>query len=375
MDREVADDGRVVSRVIESSIRVGALLLLAVWCYRIVEPFLTPIFWGAIIAVAGFPAYQWLERRLGGHRWPAAVLFTGLALLLLILPTLMLSSTLLDGVRSISRELQQGQLAIPPPPPSVAAWPFVGESIHQFWSQASNNLKDALATIAPQLQAAGAWLLKAAAGAGLGVLQFTVSILIAGVLLAHGARVNNTVRHVLVRLAGDLGREFADLAGNTVRSVAQGVLGVALIQALAAGIGFLAADVPGAGLWALVCLILSVIQLGVGLVMIPVAVYVFATADTLTAILFLVWAVFITLLDNILKPILLGRGVNVPMVVIFMGAIGGFLSSGIIGLFVGAVVLVLGYTLFLVWLNRGGGGQGRVEAGDTAPPGAPPTST
>jgi predicted PurR-regulated permease PerM len=132
--------------------------------------------------------------------------------------------------------------------------------------------------------------------------------------------------------------------------VTRGILGVAVIQAILAGLGFLAAGVPAAGLWALIALILSVVQLGVFPVLIPVLIYLFFTADLLTTLLFLGWAVFVGSIDNVLKPILLGRGVAVPMWVVFIGAIGGLLSMGIIGLFIGPVVLVLGYTLFLAWL-------------------------
>jgi predicted PurR-regulated permease PerM len=335
----------------EATIRVGLVALLAVWCFQIVQPFFIPIVWGIIIAIASFPIFRWIERRMAGRRALASIAFTLLALVLLITPTLMLSGTLVNGARTLSQSLQDGSLRVPPPPQSVAAWPVVGENLHEVWTQASENLGDTLEAMGPELKALGSWVLSAAAGAGLGILQFIVAILIAGVLLFHAGGGQETARRIAVRLAGERGGEFADLAGVTVRSVARGILGVAFIQALLAGLGLLAAGVPGAGLWAVVCLILSVIQLGVGLVMIPAVIYVFSVADTLTAVLFLIWAVFVTLLDNILKPILLGRGVQVPMVVIFIGAIGGFITSGIIGLFIGAVVLVLGYKLFMAWLG------------------------
>ncbi len=146
--------------------------------------------------------------------------------------------------------------------------------------------------------------------------------------------------------------EFVGVAEQTVRSVASGILGVALIQALLAGLGFLVAGVPAAGLLTLICLVFGVIQLGVVIVLIPVVIYLFSTADTVTAVGFLIWAALVAPVDNVLKPILLGRGVDVPMLVIFVGAIGGFLNAGIIGLFIGAVVLALGYKLFLAWLAR-----------------------
>ena len=134
-------------------------------------------------------------------------------------------------------------------------------------------------------------------------------------------------------------------------SVSNGILGVALIQSILAGLGFMVAGVPAAGLWALLCLILSIAQIGLFPIVIPIIIYLFYTADTFTAVAFLIWSISVGLLDSILKPILLGRGVKTPMAVIFIGAIGGLLSSGVIGLFIGAVILALGYDLFLLWLS------------------------
>jgi len=201
------------------------------------------------------------------------------------------------------------------------------------------------------LKAFGKWLLSGAAGVGLGILQFIAAIIIAGVLLAYTDTGTRTARTLSHRLAGERGGEYIDLAETIVRSVARGILGVALIQSLLAGIGFMAVSIPGAGLWTLIALFLSVIQIGVLPVTVPIVIYVFATADITVAIIFLIWSIFISTIDNVLKPILLGRGVKVPMVVISTGSIGGFISSGIIGLFTGAVILTLGYTLFLAWLN------------------------
>ena len=206
--------------------------------------------------------------------------------------------------------------------------------------------------IAPQLKGLGSWLLSTAAGAGFGVIQFVAAIIIAGFLLAKADGGARAAFAIATRLAGDRGPELARLAEATVRSVTRGILGVALIQALLAGLGIMMVGIPVAGLWALLCLVLSVIQIGVGPILLPMVIYVFFTADTLTAVVFLVWSIVVGVLDNILKPILLGRGLEVPMAVIFVGAIGGFLASGIIGLFVGSVVLVLGYKLFLAWLDE-----------------------
>ena len=156
----------------------------------------------------------------------------------------------------------------------------------------------------------------------------------------------------MARLAGGYGQRFVELSESTIRSVATGIVGVALIQSTLAGVGLAVAGIPAAGLWALVALFLCIVQLGPGLVLLPAVIYVFSTATKPVAAVFLVWCLFVSLLDNFLKPLLLGRGVDAPILVIFVGAIGGFLSMGIIGLFVGSVVLVLFYTLLKSWVNE-----------------------
>jgi predicted PurR-regulated permease PerM len=348
----MADDKVFLKNAIDLTIRIGLLLVLASWCFDIVRPFMIPIAWGVIIAVAVFPRYSSLLGALGGRRVTAATLMTVLGLLLLIAPAAMLSATLVDGARWLSKNLQSGTLQIPPPSDAVLGWPLVGEWLHQFWALAAENLTGALTTLAPQFKAAAAWLLPAAAGAGVGILEFLIAIIIAGFLLATAEDGSKAAKAIARRISGDRGLEFANLAEATVRSVTSGILGVALIQALLAGVGFLAVGLPGAGLWALLCLILSTIQIGVVPIVLPAVIYVFSTADTVTAVLFLIWSIGVGLIDNILKPMLLGRGVQVPTAVIFVGAIGGFISWGIIGLFVGSVVLVLSYKLVLAWMHE-----------------------
>ena len=348
---ESSGDKAFLTRALEVTIRIGVVLLLAALCFQIVRPFLIPVLWGIIIAVAVFPAYQWLELALNGRPRLAALCISVVLLVILLIPTVMLADTLVDAVRVLAGKLQTGTLEVPPPPASVVTWPLIGEPLDAFWRAASVNLAVALKPVTPQLKALGTWLLAGAAQAGLGILQFLVAIIISGMLLAYTQLVAPTVRTLGHRLAGDQGADYIDVAEATVRSVARGILGVAIIQSLLAGLGFLFAGIPGAGLWAFIALFLSVIQIGVIPVTLPMVIYVFATADTVTAVLFLVWSIFVSTIDNLLKPVLLGRGVKVPMLVIFTGSIGGFIGMGIIGLFTGAVVLALGYKLFLAWLE------------------------
>jgi predicted PurR-regulated permease PerM len=344
------DDKAYLNRALETSIRLGLVALLAVWCFRIVEPFIIPLVWGLIIAVASYPGFVRLRGLLGGQRVLAGVAFVLIALVVLVVPAALLGGTIAHGAGSLVEGFDQGTIRIPAPPAGVADWPLVGEPIHGFWAAAAQNLESALLEVAPQVRATISWVLSMAAGLGLGLLQFIFAIVIAGVFLVQDQAGRRATCAIARRLAGERGVQFAELAEATVRSVTRGILGVALIQSLLAGLGFLVVGVPAAGLWALLCLLLSVVQIGIFPVTIPILIYVFSKVEPMTFILFLVWSIFVGTLDNILKPILLGRGVAVPMAVIFVGAIGGFITSGIIGLFVGSVVLVLGYKLFLAWL-------------------------
>jgi predicted PurR-regulated permease PerM len=347
-----SDDKLFVARALEATIHVGLVILLLYWCFQIGRPFIGIIVWGIIIAVAIHPGYNWLKSALGGRGRLSAILITLLALIILLVPTYMLSGSLIETAKTYSEHLNAGTLSVPPPSESVRSWPVIGEPLYEFWSQASDNLGAALNKITPQLKKIGIPLLSAAAGAGVGILKFVISIIIAGVLLANDAGGGRAARAIATRLAGERGTTAVELAVATVRSVTLGILGVAMIQALLASLGLLVVGVPGAGLWALLVLILAIVQLPTILVLGPIIVYVFSTSTTVTAVVFAIWSILVGISDAFLKPLLMGRGVDVPMLVIFIGAIGGFMTSGIIGLFVGAIILALGYKLFLLWLNK-----------------------
>ena len=349
----VPSNDQFVRNALEAAVRIGVLFLILTWCFQIARPFISIIVWGIIIAVATFPVYNRLKSRLGGRNKLSAALMSLLLLLLLVGPCIMISEVMIENVQSVSTHIEDGSLDIPPPPSEVAEWPFVGESLHRIWSLAATNLEQALTVVEPQLKAAGKWLLGAAAGAGLTILGFIAAIIIAGILLSNSEGGAKLAQDFTVRLTGDPHTRLTRLAENTIRSVAKGVLGVAFIQSVLAGIGLVLAGIPGAGLLAFLCLLLAVIQLPVGLILIPAAVYMFYTADTLSASIFLVYALLVSGSDNVLKPLLMGRGVSTPIAIILIGTIGGMLLSGIIGLFIGAVILALGYELFMAWLADG----------------------
>lgn len=350
MEPETAERQRSLARATDVAIRIGALALLIGWCAVIVAPFLLPIAWGCIIAVALFGPFQRLCQWLGGRRGVAATLLVLALLTMIILPMVILTDSLAGDIQAVVGAFQDGRLTVPPPSSKVASWPIVGERLYGVWLQASQNLDSVLAAVGPSMKPVAGWILSAAAQFGIGLLEFVFAIVISGALLASAATGGQVARSLATRLAGERGAEFITLAAATVRGVTRGILGVALIQSLLAGAGLFLAGVPAAGFWTAVALVLCVVQLGVAIIMIPAAIWLFSTADTFTAVAFLIWTVLLMPLDNVLKPLLMGRGLDVPVAVIFVGAIGGFITQGIIGLFVGAVVLVLGNELLRAWI-------------------------
>ena len=344
-------DERIYKIAIDTTLRIGLLLAMIYWCFQIMSPFLYPIIWGSIIAVASYGSYQRLSSAIGDRPTWAAVLVTLILLAVMIVPIALLTDSMATGIETIADEAKQGTLKIPPPPESVAGWPLIGESLHAVWFKASVNIEAVLKQFAPQLKSMGSWLLSAAAGAGFGLIQFALSILVAGLLLAKSGTSRRYTSAFATRLAGTKGVEFVEIAGKTVNGVTRGILGVAIIQGILAGLGFLVAGIPGAGLWAFVAMVLAIIQIGILPVTLPAIVYMFATAEPLTATLFLIWNIVISTADNVLKPLLMGKGAAVPIPIIFIGALGGFMASGILGLFTGAIILSIGYTLYLAWIE------------------------
>ncbi len=346
------DDSRLFEKnAVEAAIKIGILAVLVIWTFRIIQPFIIPVVWGIIIAVAMEPLIGKLSRLLGGRRKLIVVLFALLVIAALIIPATMLISSSIDAVQSIAANLDQNTLTVPPPP-QVAGWPVIGPSVSKTWSLASSNLGATLHKFAPQLKAAGGILLGSVGGVLMGVFMFIISLAIAAALLATAEKGSATMTRIVTRFAGDRGPEIIALATATIRSVMQGVVGVALIQSILAAIGMVVAGVPAAGLWALLVLVFAIIQLPAILVLGPVAAWVFWASETVPAVLFLIWAIMVGVSDNFLKPLLMGRGIDIPMLVILIGALGGMMLSGIIGLFVGAVVVAITYNLFMAWIGE-----------------------
>jgi len=340
-------------RVMDAAIHLGLLAVLVVGCYAIIGPFLMPVIWGVVLAIALSPFYEKLAGLMGGRRKIAAALFVLVGLAVLLVPTWFLLSSAIEGLVKVGRELDTGTITVPPVPEGVEKWPVVGEKLAAAWTEALDDPPGFFSEFSPQLKAIGGAILSGAGGLVFGALGFALSVILAGVFLATAQGGLKASEAVGVRLLGEKGRGLIHLIGKTVMSVAKGVVGVAFIQSLAAGAGMLVAGVPMAGLWALIVLIMAVVQLPIIVIMVPAAIYVFSTTGTTGAVIFAIYALAVSVSDSFLKPIFFGGSVETPMLVLLIGAIGGMLAFGILGLFVGAVVLAVGYQLFVAWVKEG----------------------
>jgi len=345
---------------IDVTVRILVIALLLYWCFAIFRPFILPTVLGIVFAVALFPVYAKVERLVRGRRKVAAALLVIACLAALLVPTLLLSDSLLDGVRMVNERVQQGTIKIPPAPDRVAAWPLIGRPIYDAWSLASTNLDAVADKIQPELAKVALWLVATAKQGIFAAAMAAVGLAIAGVFWVRRESAVATVTALSRRVGGERGASLIPLARGAITSVAQGVLGVAAIQAVLAAIGLVLAGVPGAGLWSLLVLILAVAQLPPILILGPAILYLVATSDSkLVIVLFTIWSLAVSFSDAILKPLLMGRGTDVPVAVILIGAIGGLVLHGLVGLFVGAVVFSIGHTLVGGWI--------RSEPGVSAP--------
>ena len=338
------------TRAIYMALRIGFIAFVLYWSYLIVQPFILVILWSIIIAVAVHPLYKMLKRRLGGRSKLASAIIVLLSITILLVPSGVMIDSAVDSIGDIATGLEEGTLKIQPPDKKVEEWPVIGKTVYTTWKLASYNLEETLDKFKPQIKELAPKVLSTASHLVVSLLLFVLSLIIMGVFLVYAQESKKAAQSVFDTLIGDEGKNFTDLAVATIKSVVNGILGIAAVQALLAGIGMFAIGVPGAGLWAIIVLLFAIVQLPPIIVMLPIAIYTFTFAEVTPAIIFLIWSVFVSVSDAFLKPLMLGRGVDVPMPAVLMGAIGGVILYGMIGLFVGAVVLAITYKVIAALL-------------------------
>jgi predicted PurR-regulated permease PerM len=350
-DYELED--RLSRRLLDVFIRVGLVLALVLLCYLIFSPFLTMMLWALILTITLYPLHQMLATRIGGKQGLAATLVVLVAIGVIVTPTIMLASQFGDSIQDLVQSVRDNTLQIPAPSEKIAAWPIVGKKAHAIWSQAHDDLPGLVRSMQPKLSELATKALGIVAGLGGGLLLFLASFVIAGIMMAYGDPGTRAMKDIFERIFGIArGQEFAKLSTDTIRAVASGVIGIACIQALIIGVSLMIAGVPFAGVLAVVVLMFGVAQLPALLVTLPVIVWIWASGDydTVPAVVYTVVLFVGGLADNVLKPLMLGRGVDAPMPVILIGALGGMATGGILGMFIGATVLALGYQIFMRWV-------------------------
>ncbi len=350
MPQQKSQRDEKVSIAIEIAIKISIIALVVYMSYLIAKPFMAIVVWGIIIAVAISPLVNMLEQRFG-HRKKIITAITIAVIASLALPTYALSGKTIETSQNIMQTLQEGNITIPPPTEKVKEWPVIGEQAYTFWDNASHNLKKTLAPFSKEIKSSIKTLLSSIGGLIGTVFLFIGSMIIAALLLIGSEGAVKFYKDLSCRLMGDKGKEWATLSTLTIRSVVNGVIGVAVIQSFFALIGMALMGVPLAMVWAVGIMFLTIIQVPALLIIGPVIAYVFAQASGTTEVIFAIYMVLVGASDGVLKPILMGRGVDVPMLVILIGAIGGMMLMGMIGLFVGAVIFALAYTLFGFWMG------------------------
>ncbi|QQS52774.1 MAG: AI-2E family transporter [Bacteroidota bacterium] len=326
------------------------LLIIITWCLLILFPFTNTMLWGLILAIALFPMHRSLTEKLKGNRKKASTLIILICLAIIIIPSLLFIDSIIEGIKELKLSYQAGTLSIPPPSEKVKSWPIIGERLYFAWQSGSSNLEQFVIDHKEKLAKIGSKIAQGLLGVTSGALQMVGAVIIAGIILAY-SQSGESIRKFFRKASGSRGDEFADIVKVTVGNVVRGVLGVALIQSFLFGIGLLLAGVPFVGLWTLLVLVFSILQLPPTLIAVGMVIFLFSEKETMPA---LIWSIYLILAgasDNFLKPLLLGKGAPVPMLIIFLGVVGGFMLSGFIGLFSGAIVMSIGYKLFSSWLN------------------------
>ncbi|WP_407530216.1 AI-2E family transporter [Methylobacterium oryzisoli] len=351
---------------LDAALQIGLVATLIYACGRILSPLFEILTWSVILAVMLHPLHRRVAGRLGDRGSALLIGVVGVAVMLVV--TILVVTSVGSSLYAFLADLRSRTLTVPPPPPRLAEVPLVGQRLSEAWALVATNAAAALTTYGPMLRRPAAWLLSVARGVAAGELSFVLSFAIAAALAAYGDQAAAFTRRALTRMTGSEGRgaRLAALSVETIRGVALGVVGVAVSQSLLLGAGFFAVGLPAAGLLTLAALFFCIMQVPVILLTLPVIAYVFATQATQVAVLFLIWTVGAGLIDNILKPLLFGRGMKVPMPIILVGVIGGLIADGLLGLFIGPVLLATGYVLLLDWVQQQPG-EGRPGSDRVAP--------
>ncbi|WP_431241330.1 AI-2E family transporter [Flavobacterium sp. P21] len=325
------------------------IFLIVGFCLKLLLPFFMPILWAVILSVVFFPMFDFLQRILKGRKTLASVIITIVIIAVMLVPLIYFLKAAIANFLELKNNFEAGTLKITPPGQNIKEWPIIGKPLYEFLLMMSTDLEQGVVKYQDQIKEFSSKIMGSILSSGAAFLQFILSVIIAGVLLVTGGK--TFAMKFLRKIAGNKADEIMTISVSTIYQVVKGILGVAVIQTIIQAIGLFMADIPYAGILTLICLVFSILQIGPIIINIGVIVYLFSTGDSGYAIFWTIFFIISGLSDNVLKPLLLGKGALVPMLIIFLGVIGGFIMSGFIGLFVGPIVFSIGYKLFIAWLD------------------------
>lgn len=339
-----------VTRTTLAVLFIGILIAASFWIFR---PFLAAFLWATMIVIATWPVLLSLQARFWGKRGLAVAVMTLLLLLVFVAPFSLAIAAIVEKADQIAAWVKSlAAFTLPAPPKWLESIPFLGPKLADQWQQlATLHTRELSKHLAPYAGKLVRWFVDQAGGVGMMILQFLLTVVIAAILYANGETAAAGVKSFGRRLAGDKGEEVAILAGKAVRGVALGVVVTAIIQSGLGGIGLAITGLPAAPILTAVMFMLCIAQVGPALVMIPAVIWLFYKSGTFWGSVLLVWSIPVLLLDNFLRPMLIKKGADLPLLLIFAGVIGGLLAIGIIGLFIGPVVLAVSYTLLKAWVS------------------------
>jgi predicted PurR-regulated permease PerM len=339
-----------LARITLQLIALGALIGTSFWILR---PFLIALAWATMIAVATWPILLYAQAWLGGRRPLAVALMTLTLLLVLIVPLYLTITTIVENSADLVRwSTSLATLTIPQPPAWVQVLPLVGPRLAEGWQELATASPEELAVrLAPFVNTVALWFVGQVGNVGLLLLQFLFTVVIAAILYSKGEDAARGLGRFARRLAGPPGEDALRIAAQAVRAVALGVVVTAIAQSVLSGIGLAVAGVPFAPILTALIFILAVAQVGAVPVLIPAVIWVYATSGVVLGTGFLVWAIFCATFDNVVRPLLIRHGADLPLLLIFVGVIGGLIAFGVLGLFIGPVVLAVAYTLLVDWVS------------------------
>lgn len=333
---------------IDKLVRIALLAAITYFVLQLILPFLGILSWGFILAVAFYPTFTWLNHALGNRRILAATFLTLFNILILVGVLGLLTNNMIETLANITEKIRSDEQLLLIPSTTVEKWPIIGGYLYQTWISLSSNIHE-LFKYSNYFISAGSYLIKKMAMQGFDLILFIFAIIFSGYLMTQANSYSNFAIKVSKRIAPNHGTNLIEIINKTIQRVSRGIIGIALLQAMLLGIVLLVADVPGAGLLSFLGLILCIVQLGLFILVLPVMVWLFFAKSITFASIISVLLILVTLLDGFLKPFVLSRGLHTPMSIIFIGVIGGVLGYGLLGVFIGPVILAVFYDLMIHW--------------------------